>query len=716
MCSNAFAQSVDTTGSRDLAPAEVWAPYRSGVRPASDTLGAVIMAGKRTAIVDPAAQRADLSVNAARQIFAKVPGISVWENEGSGAQMGIAARGLSPNRSWEFNMRQNGHDICADAFGYPEAYFTPPMEAVDRIEVVRGAASLAFGPQFGGLVNFRLKKGALDTALAGETRQTLGAFGVFNSYNALGGTKGRWNYYGYMHHRGAEGWRRNSRYTTTTAYASVEYRASSKIRLGLQFTRMDLRTQQPGGLTDEQFEEDASSGSRSRNWLLVPWHTGATTAEYRPDGRTLVDVKVFGTLGERNSVGFLKAINEPDSVDRATGTFAPRQVDRDLYRNVGAEVRVRRGWTFIGREAQLAMGGRAYGAVTDRRQRGTGTRETDADISVIGDYARDLELTTSDLALFAENNFRVGRKLCLVPGFRYERIVSRVEGRINSTGTGDTDSGERERNILLMGMGVQWQLTEVIQLNMNYSQAYRPVLYSDLTPSATSDVVDPSLRDASGYNMDAGIRGQLGKWLQFDIGGFYMHYNDRIGTVLRDGANFRTNIGASVSKGVEAYSELDVLSLAGCRARGRSLSIFLAYTFTEAIYTEWNDPSIAEDPLKRISGKQVEYAPSTIVRTGVSWTHGKFGLSGLLNQVDGVFADASNTEAANAAATTGWIPGYRIIDANASWALTPRIQFIVGVNNLSDERYATRRAGGYPGPGLMPGMGRSWYLTLAATF
>ena len=64
----------------------------------------------------------------------------VQENDGTGIQTSIAVRGLNPNRSWEFNTRQNGYDISADPMGYLEAYYTPPTEAVERIEIVRGQA------------------------------------------------------------------------------------------------------------------------------------------------------------------------------------------------------------------------------------------------------------------------------------------------------------------------------------------------------------------------------------------------------------------------------------------------------------------------------------------------------------------------------------------------------------------------------------------------
>jgi Fe(3+) dicitrate transport protein len=79
----------------------------------------VIYAGKKTDVILMDKINADLSTNNTRQVFAKVPGINIWENDGSGIQAGISTRGLSPNRSWEFNVRQNGYDISSEAFGYP---------------------------------------------------------------------------------------------------------------------------------------------------------------------------------------------------------------------------------------------------------------------------------------------------------------------------------------------------------------------------------------------------------------------------------------------------------------------------------------------------------------------------------------------------------------------------------------------------------------------
>ena len=127
--------------------------------------GYTINAAKKNEVIKLDNINANLAMNNSRQIFGRTPGISVWENDGSGIQLGVASRGLSPNRSWEFNMRMNGYDITPDPMGYPEAYYTPPMEVVDRIEIVRGASSLQYGPQFGGLMNFVLRKPDISTKI-----------------------------------------------------------------------------------------------------------------------------------------------------------------------------------------------------------------------------------------------------------------------------------------------------------------------------------------------------------------------------------------------------------------------------------------------------------------------------------------------------------------------------------------------------------------------
>src|SRR5690606_13602578 len=168
-----------------------------GIRRLSGLEGAAIYESKKTEVIEIGDMAANLATNNARQIYAKVPGLNIYESDGAGLQLGIGARGLDPYSSSNFNVRQNGYDISADALGYPESYYVPPTEAVERIEVVRGAASLQYGTQFGGLLNFVMKDGPTSRPLEIVSRQSLGSFGLFNSFNSVGGTKGKVRYYGF---------------------------------------------------------------------------------------------------------------------------------------------------------------------------------------------------------------------------------------------------------------------------------------------------------------------------------------------------------------------------------------------------------------------------------------------------------------------------------------------------------------------------------------
>ena len=113
-----------------------------------DVVGTSIFAGKKTEVVLVAQSSANLASNNARQIYSQVAGLNIFQNDDAGLQLNIGGRGLDPNRTSNFNTRQNGYDISADVLGYPESYYTPASESLEEIQIVRGAASLQYGTQF----------------------------------------------------------------------------------------------------------------------------------------------------------------------------------------------------------------------------------------------------------------------------------------------------------------------------------------------------------------------------------------------------------------------------------------------------------------------------------------------------------------------------------------------------------------------------------------
>ena len=84
-----------------------------------DVVGTSIYAGKKTEVVLVSQSMANLASNNARQIYSQVAGLNIFQNDDAGLQLNIGGRGLDPNRTSNFNTRQNGYDISADVLGYP---------------------------------------------------------------------------------------------------------------------------------------------------------------------------------------------------------------------------------------------------------------------------------------------------------------------------------------------------------------------------------------------------------------------------------------------------------------------------------------------------------------------------------------------------------------------------------------------------------------------
>ena len=681
----------------------------------SDLKENTIYAGKKTEVIQLDKINADLSSSNTRQVFAKIPGISIWENDASGLQVGIAARGLSPNRSWEFNVRQNGYDVSSESFGYPEAYYAPPMEAVEKIEVTRGAASLQFGPQFGGLINYQIKQGNQSKPFGFEHVQTYGSYGFYNVFNSIGGTYKKLNYYSYLHKREADGWRENSYFSSLAAYIGIKYQLTNKIEIKADYSKSDYKNQQSGGLTDKQFEENHRASNRNRNWFGAPWNIASLTINYKVNSKLNFQIKSFGIIAERNSVGYLKAMTLNDSINPVTLAYNNRQIDRDNYANLGAEFRMSYIYSLFNENSTFAGGLRVYEGITKRNQIGIGSTGTDFDLTLTtNSYGKNYDFATKNLAFFAENIFKLGKKFKIIPGIRYENLENSIKGF--STSTGNIDLQKRKRNFLLYGIGSEVLLTKNIKWYANYSKAYRPITFSELTPSATTEKIDENLKDASGFNFDTGIKGNIKNYVNFDIGVFYLDYANRIGVITVDDGTLKTNIGKSVSKGLESYIELDVFKIIFNNKNYGSLTLFSSNTFIKAEYTEWNNDLIKNDPAKSIENKKVENAPEFIHRFGSTYSFRGLSLTLQYNKTGSVFTDAQNTLIPNSTGTTGKIEGYEVVDLTIMYQFLKRYKIKVGANNLMNEKYATRRATGYPGPGLISGNARNVFISLGINF
>jgi Fe(3+) dicitrate transport protein len=690
--------------------------------------GNVLYSGKKNEVLRLSSFTANLSTNNAREVFSRVPGVTIWENDGSGIQINIGVRGLSPNRSWELNTRQNGYDISSDVFGYPEAYYNPPLEAVETIEIVRGGASLQFGPQFGGMINYVLKR-EQEKEFTFETQNTIGSYNLMSSFNSIGGKINKFSYYAYNHSRSADGWRENSAYKVRNSHLFLEYAFTEKTKISAEYTNMDYRLQQAGGLTDIQFSTNPRASSRERNWFGAPWNLFALNFDTKISKRLSSNTKIFGLLGERNSVGFTATPNIKDAINPATNDYSNRRVDRDFYKNIGLENRNIFNYKMGNTMSNLAFGVRVYKANTGRQQNGQGTTGTDFNLNITNEYPRDLNFQTENIALFAENQFKITEDFSITPGVRYEYISSVATGRFGTNSGNDValENNKITRNQPLFGLGLEYKLGTT-NLYADITQAFRPILFSDITPPAVTDVIDPNLKDANGYNADIGYRGTFKNYINFDFSLFYLSYNNRIGGVRQFFNNdpsqntylFRTNLGETVNKGIEGFVNLNVTEFLAVEKAFGSIDVFATVSFIDSRYTDFiiNSTSGTAPNMivseRNLSGNRVENAPRYIHNFGINWNKKQFSATLQYKTSGRIYTDANNTVTPSPNGATGLLDGYEVFDLSTEYKFLRNYNIRSGINNLTNESYATRRASGYPGPGILPGEGRTFFVSIGA--
>ncbi len=703
----------------------------SGLKRLKPVEGTAIYAGKKSEVVLMENALGNLASNNARQIYAQVAGLNIYENSVGGLQLNIGGRGLDPNRTANFNTRQNGYDISADVLGYPESYYTPPAEALSEIQVVRGAASLQYGTQFGGLLNFKMKQPNPDKKIELVSRQTLGSYNLFTSFNSLSGTIDKFSYYTYFNYKKGDGFRPNSDFDSKNAYAHVGYQFSNTTKLIGEFTYLKYLAKQPGGLTDTQFDTDPDVSNRTRNWFEVDWKLFSLKLEHAFSEKTDFSLNLFGLDASRSALGFRglpedlnsNPITVPDETDTDGNFITPRDLIVGNFKNFGVEARLLSRYNLMGKESVFLIGSKYYQANNDARQ-GPGSLGTDANFNFQNEtfpgYANQstFDFPNLNLAVFGENIFTITDKLSITPGIRFEYIKTETDGEYNNvvfdnagnpiSNTTETDDRIFERSFALLGIGSSYKITNSTEAYINVSQNYRSVTFSDIRIVNPTFVIRPDIDDEKGYTADIGVRGKIKGILSYDISVFGLWYDNRIGEVFNDRAQrVRGNIGDAFIYGVESYVNWNIANSFFPNDTNYVLNTFVNTAITESEYTRSERVGI--------KGNKVEFIPLINLKTGLG-----FGYKNLLGNIQFTHLSEQFTEVTNAdrgstgskeEGTLGKIPVYNILDISLSYTYK-NFKLETGINNLLDESYFTQRATGYPGPGIIPSDPLTWYTTL----
>ena len=649
--------------------------------------GTKIFAGKRATVIDLDALP-KVQANNYRQALASTPGLLFSEE--TTPLVSIGYRGIGePHRFQFMQVLKDGVPVHADQFGYPEAYYTPPLDVVDRMEFIRGGGSLMYGPQPGGAFNYVTYMPRRDRAFGFRTQNIFGTDNLFSSYTAVDGTYGDWGYYGYFNHRSADGFRdSNSDYRLDGGNVKLVHTISDDTRVIFGVDMYEEEHGEPGGLTAANFASNPEMTTRMTDRFRLRRYIGTAELQHTFQEGTELSVKTWGGYYQRWSKrqrggGFGTL---PVGAAAATNTIENQQ-----FYTFGIEPRFRHDWEAWGNKHTLTTGMQYYYSYSPREdKRGFSPDAEDGNIFL------DSRRETLYGSIFAENKFTFG-KLSVTPGFRLEMVKQDVQTRNFAPATGAFVSEARKSQMdvqPLFGLGLSYDLGNESSIYANVSQGYRTTIFQEsivAQPGVSATDATPGLS----WSYELGTRGKPTGWLTYDTSLFLIDLDNRFGTVTAGGVTQLRSVGRSINYGWDAALDMDLIGLADRLAgrqdieRSQSLNFYTNVSILEAEL--YGGPSDGGSP---------QYAPDYMVRTGLIYKNGdrlKIAFLGTL-VADHNARDDSNPNFE--------IPSYMTWDLTAEYKVNDHFTVMAGINNLFDESYYAR----VRNDGIDPAYGRNAYL------
>lgn len=691
-----------------------------------DIEGTRINAGKKTSNINVEDLPEIINDNY-RQVIAKTPGLILSEE--TSPLVSIGYRGYEPHRMQFFQVLEDGIPIHADMIGYPEAYYTPPLDAVERIEFVRGGAALMYGPQPAGAINFVMKKPPLDTPFSLETINTIGSFNFYSNFTSFGGTVGRFGYYGYYNHQQTDGFREaNSDFFLNAWGGMFALDATGPRRTYLNITAYDEVHGEPGGLTLSDgpnavnYSENRNATSRFFDRMRISRYALSLIHEWDVTDRTLVTFRGWWDYYLRYSRrqrggGFGTLPTGPASQTNS--------IETQQFYTFGIEPRILHSWDWLGQTHAFTGGMMLYNSYSPRTdERG------DSPTAMRGQIRNQSDRTSWYYSVFAENKFQIGN-LSITPGVRLESVWQTVAEKqnIEKVNLGQSLANETVFNFVpLFGLGLQYDFTPEIQAYANVSQAYRPPIFTQAVPTSPNVVVAGNLEESFVLNYEFGFRGNPTNWITWDTSFFMVDNSNQIGTRTADNGNLTIieNAGRSFTYGWDLATEIDLVGLAdtvfndsgetGIPTSGKEGKSFAPL---EVVPSSWVDRYGSLSAYTALTlmksefisgpntGKTPQYAPDYIFRAGVVYDwRDQVKIAFMGNFLGSSFADDTNT-------MQRFIPAYDVWDLTVEAKVyRDTVSIIGGINNVFDRDYYARiRA-----DGIDPAAPRNWYAGIKVKF
>ncbi len=206
--------------------------------------------------------------------------MNVISEDGMGLRLNISIRGLDPNRSRKVLVLEDGMPVSLNPYGSPELYYTPPIERMDRVEIVRGSGQILSGPQtIGGVINYITRDPPLRPTVFADLRY--GSYGYLFAHAGAGATHGAVGWRLDVMHRGFDGPRRlDLALTDVTGRLRLRLGEHSVLRVKANFYDEASRATY-AGLTTPQFERDPRFNGAVHDRFVVQRYAFAAALQHR---------------------------------------------------------------------------------------------------------------------------------------------------------------------------------------------------------------------------------------------------------------------------------------------------------------------------------------------------------------------------------------------------------------------------------------------------
>lgn len=613
----------------------------------------------------------------ADEMLRRVPGVNIQEEYGQGLRPNIGLRGLNPTRSRNVLVLVDEIPIQPALFGDPAMYYMVPIERVDRIEVIKGGASVRYSPNTqGGLVNFVTK--SIPTTPTFSQSNTFGSFNLFQNSTTYGGRFGNLGLQmGYVR-RQSDGFREHSASQLDDFTFRIEGNPDDRTKIVANVDWYNETSQTPGGITPAQFAADRTKAGKLLDEFKGQRGAIDLTATHEFDSHNTSKLIIYGNMFERN--WFIQ--------DQSATTGALLSTSRNFLRKFNM-------FGFVP-EHQVT-----YGLFGQEQKVRVGLRyhvERLTDITGIGTAGSKISRTTNNADLeavsysaYVENEIRLTDRLTLTPGFRWEQVNQSRE-TLNAIPPAAVPNirGSASTQGFIYGAGVKYDLPGDTMLFGHVHTTFRPPTFANAIDPTSG--ADRDLSAERGLSSDVGVRTKVVPGVSAEVALFRIDFSNQI---VQEGSKL-VNAGKTLHEGVESSLLFEWGEIA------KPLEGFVSRANVTLLR-----PKSLSGPT---DGKDLPLAPRMLFYGSIGYFH----RSGASIELDATyvarqFSDLNNTTPENTLGTIGVIPSYTLYNLRVNYAPpSARWAVFAGVRNLFDEAFiAQRQTASFVG--IQPGEIRNFY-------